>query len=718
MLAKVRNWLFQQRRVLTVAVGVATGVTLLRLSGMLQPWEWAALDQLFRWRPSSSSQNERILIVGIGEKEIQAGNWPVSDRVMATLLQKIDAGDPRAIGLDIYRSRPRPPGHEELLQTLAEIPNLVGIEKIGNGSEETVTPPEVLDARDRVGFNNVVYDFDGKVRRSLLYWHVDGESHTSFALKLALMYLKSEGITPKGSPSNQYLQLGDRVFPMFQSRDGGYTNADDGGYQVLVNFRGPEGTFPRVSMNDVLQGKVPPETFRDRIVLIGSVAPSLKDLFQTPYSESFLSSPQRIPGVELHANFISQIVSAAVDDRPLIKVWPNPVEYLWIFAWSLVGAALAWQLRSPAWSLVGVIVSGGGLLVFCYLLFLPGWWIPLVPPALGLTTSAVVVTGYIAHLEEELKQSKEFLNSVIDTIPDPIFVKNKQHRWVVLNEAYSEFLGYPTETLLNRSEYDFFIPAEADRLRQEDELVFQSGENRENEEKFTDPQGNIRFIAAKRSLHRDAAGNVFLVGVIRDITERKQMEEELKRTAAELTRSNEQLQRSQSHLRYQAYHDALTGLPNRVLFYERLDQAIQWADASEEIVALLYIDLDGFKDVNDTQGHQVGNLLLKAVAKRLVRCLRSSDTVARLGGDEFTAILPGIREAANAEKVAQKIQGTISEPFELEGHQIQVTPSIGISIYPLHSNDLDKLIEQADNSMYLAKKQGKNCYKIAKTTAS
>jgi diguanylate cyclase (GGDEF)-like protein/PAS domain S-box-containing protein len=716
MLAKVRNWLFQQRRVLTAAVGVAAGVSLLRLSGMLQPWEWAAWDQMFRWRQAANT-DDRILIVGIGEEEIQQGNWPVGDRVMAELLRKIDAHNPRAIGLDVYRSRPRPPGHEELLQAFADIPNLVGIEKIGNSSEETVTPPEFLDERDRVGFNNVVFDRDGKIRRSLFYWHMKGESHTSFALKLALMYLRTEGITPKGSHPEGYLQLGDRVFPRFQSRDGGYVNADDGGYQVLVNFRGPAGMFPTVSMNDVLQGKVPSEKFRDRIVLIGSVAPSLKDLFQTPYSESLLNSPQRIPGVELHANFISQIISAVLDDRPIIKVWPNSVEYLWIVLWSSIGAGLAWRLRSPAWSLVGVLVSGGVLLATCYFLFLPGWWIPLIPPALALTVSAVAITGYIAHLEEELKQSKEFLHSVIDTIPDPIYVKNKQHRWVVLNEAYSEFLGYPTAALIDRSEYDFFAPADADRLHQEDELVFQSGEDRENEEKFTDATGSTRFIATKRSLHRDAAGNVFLVGVIRDITERKQMEEELKRTAAELTRSNEELQRSQSRLRHQAYHDDLTGLPNRVLFHERLDQAIQWADTSEEIVALLYIDLDGFKEVNDNQGHAVGNLLLQAVAKRLVRCLRSSDTVARLGGDEFTAILPGIREAANAERVAQKIQATISEPFELEGHKIQVTPSIGISIYPLHSRDRETLIDQADDSMYAAKKQGKNCYKLAQPSA-
>lgn len=172
-------------------------------------------------------------------------------------------------------------------------------------------------------------------------------------------------------------------------------------------------------------------------------------------------------------------------------------------------------------------------------------------------------------------------------------------------------------------------------------------------------------LATKRSLHKDAAGNVFLVGVIRDITERKRTEAELKRMTAELMRSNAELEQSASQLRHLANHDVLTGLPNRKLFCERLGQSIDWARDNNQAVGLLFLDLDGFKLINDTQGHDVGDLLLKATAKRLTGCLRSSDTVSRLGGDGFTIILPAIPTCEDAARVAEKILATLASPFLL-----------------------------------------------------
>lgn len=681
---------------------------------MLQAWELETLDLSFRLRPLEPV-DKRVVIVGIDEPDIRkVGQWPIPDSVLAELLKKLQTYQPKAIGLDIYRDLPVEPGHAELLQVYRTLPNLVGIQQIKDKASPGIPAPSILDPARQIGFNNLIFDPDNKIRRGLLYLEDNlqdnGKRHKSFALVLSTIYLKQAGITPQAATNGSpYLQLGKATFRILEPYDGAYANVDAGGYQILANLRGPANRFPIVSMADVLEGEVPAEWFRNRIVLIGSTAASLKDFFYTSYSSGSVN-PKPMAGVELQANFVSQILSAALDGRPLIQVWAEPVEWLWILLWAWFGAMLSWRLRSPRSSALAILMAGMGLLSICYLAFLAGWWLPLVPPAMALVGSAIGIIAHIAHLQEELKRSKEFLNTIINTIPDPIFVKDQYHRWIVLNQAFCRFLGYPLEDLLEKTDYDVFSIEEASVFRKQDQLVFNSAQERENEETFTDKQGVTHLIETKRSLHKDAAGNLFLVGVIRDITERKRTEEELKRTAAELVRSNAELQRSASRLSHQANHDDLTGLPNRKLFHERLQQSLQWASSNQQLVALLFLDLDGFKQINDTLGHKVGDLLLKAVADRLTRCLRGSDTVSRLGGDEFTVILPAIPTYQDAGRVAEKILITLDKPFQLNEQRVTVTTSIGIAIYPNDGDEVDALIKQADLAMYQAKQAGKHRY--------
>jgi len=169
----------------------------------------------------------------------------------------------------------------------------------------------------------------------------------------------------------------------------------------------------------------------------------------------------------------------------------------------------------------------------------------------------------------------------------------------------------------------------------------------------------------------------------------------------------------QHHL---AYFDALTNLPNRQLFHDRLKQALSHAQRYEKKVALMFIDLDDFKIVNDTMGHDMGDLLLQSVARRLECCLRKSDTVARIGGDEFTCILPHIEKRGDVNVVAKKIIRALNTPFELNGHSIQISGSIGASLFPDDTGDCDKLIKNADVAMYHAKNQGKSkvCFFVEK----
>ncbi|MGF1673342.1 MAG: CHASE2 domain-containing protein, partial [Rivularia sp. (in: cyanobacteria)] len=328
--------LFKRHRELITASSVVFCILVLRWLGLLQSSEWTALDQFFQLRPIERYQ-ERITIVAIDEASLQElGSWPVSDDKVAELLQKIKAYQPRAIGLDIYRDLPVSSGSENLEKIFKSTPNLVGIELLSDNQNDRVRPPSILSQKNQVGFNNVVVDSDGKVRRGLLYLHIDNNAYESFALKLARLYLKSEGITPKRAKNSNYLQLGKATFTRFQHNDGGYVKADDGGYQFLSNFSKPACPencenkaygFRRISLRKVLNGEVPKSWIKDRIVLIGSTAPSLQDLKLTPYSSSFTSKePQSIPGVELQAYFTHEIISAALEGRKLLKVWSEFME--------------------------------------------------------------------------------------------------------------------------------------------------------------------------------------------------------------------------------------------------------------------------------------------------------------------------------------------------------------------------------------------------------
>jgi diguanylate cyclase (GGDEF)-like protein/PAS domain S-box-containing protein len=710
---KIKQRLWQERKVWLAAILTTSVVMGLRIFGLLQPLELAALDQLLRSRPPEP-RDGRIVIVGVGDSDIdKLQTWPIPDRVMAELLEKINSYHPRAIGLDIYRDVPVGDGHEQLQHVFQTAPNLIGIEKIADNQQVGVKPPKPLNELGQIGFNNVIVDVDGKVRRSILFWKSDGKTATSFALRLAFLYLQQDGITPKAAATNPGdLQLGNSTFRRLRFNDGAYVGADMGGYQILANLRSPASKFQVVSLSDVLEGRVSADVMRDRIVLIGSTAPSLKDFFYTSYSTNANGSAQLISGVELHAQFISQIISAAQDGRSLLHPINKPLDFLWILGWSLVGASLSWRFRSPSRSGLSILLAASGLTGACYLALLQGAWLPLVPPLLTLTGSAFAITIYIAYLQEELKKSKEFLNSIINTIPDPVFVKDQNHRWIVLNNAYCRFIGYSLDKLLEKSDRDFFPPYQAAHFWEQDNITFRSGVERETEEEFTNANGVTYAIATKRSLHKDAAGNLFLVGVIRDITQRKRMEEELRQAAAELVRSNTELKEAEDRLRRMAYHDTLTGLPNRELLYERLNQSLDWAQTQNQLVALLFLDLDGFKQINDTYGHDMGNQLLKSVAQRLLGCLRSSDTVARLGGDEFVVLLPSIPSVQDVTRVAEKILTTLSQNFMLDDKIIPVTTSIGISIYPHDAEDRDILIKKADLAMYDAKALGKNCHQF------
>lgn len=709
-----RRWWRANRRVAITAIATTGCVMGIRLLGILQSLELTTLDQFFRWQPSIPP-DDRIILVTVDDRDIEnLGEWPMSDATLAELLTRLRAANPNIIALDLYRELSVGAGQTDLQRVFETTPNLIGIEKLADETTLGVRAPEILQQQQQVGFNNVIVDSDNRVRRSLLFWNVDGENRRSFALQVALAYLEPMEIGLQPAPNHRpEFQLGDSVFYRLDAHSGGYVGVDAGGYQILAPFRRKEAPFQTISISQILEGSADPGLLRDRIVLIGSTAESLKDFFYIGISPGVRGSARPIAGVELQGRFVSQILGAALEGRSLIRTFNEPLEWLWVFGWTLAGVSLSWRFKRPRLVLLSALGLALALGVSSYGLVRLSWWVPVVPAALGLGSGTLAIILHTAYLQEELRKSKEFLNSVINAIPDPIFVKDQHQRWIVLNQAFCQFVGRSPAELLEQTDFAIFPDEQAQLLHQQDQQTLQNGDSGESEARLTTFNGNTYDVAMKRSLHRDAAGNQFLIGVIHDITQHKQLEVELRRKTEELRRSNDELKRNENRLRHLAYHDGLTGLPNRDLFEEQLQHFLRWVQEQKQITAVLFLDLDGFKQINDTYGHGMGNLLLKAIAQRLVGSLRNSDIVARFGGDEFVVMLPSIPSAQDVIIVADKLINSLTQPFALEGQTIKVTTSIGISLCPMDGNTPEELLEKADMAMYQAKQGGKNAYRLA-----
>jgi adenylate cyclase len=413
---KVQTLRLGRRWIVGVSLIITVLILLLRTTAWLQPLEWLALDLFFQHRAPMAMEN-RIAIVRIGESDLQQiGQFPIPDRVLAQAIDIIKSNNPHSIGLNIYRDLPIEPGHSELQQVFENTPNLIGIDKV---VDRKVAPPKTLAKFKRIGFSDQILDGDGKVRRALLSVKLDQQTRFSFALKLALEYLKSKGIEPQSIPNSSAMRLGKAVLNPFHSEDGGYVRSQSGGFQVLLNFHGPEQHFVSISIREVLNRDFAPEMIRDRIVLIGYAAASVNDAFQTPYSNRIISIPNPMPAVVLHANIICQLLSGAIEGSPMLQVWSEPLEWIWIGVWTFLGSWIAWRLRSLGYWIFMVLIAIVGLLVFCYFAFLQGWWIPFVPAALGLLLVAFLLPNIRTRQSEKLQLRKtiDLLVEAVETNP-------------------------------------------------------------------------------------------------------------------------------------------------------------------------------------------------------------------------------------------------------------------------------------------------------------
>ncbi len=370
----------------------------LRLLGSLELVELYVFDRLMRMR-SAELPDPRFLVVTISEADIRAQpperRGSLSDEALDRLLTVLDRHQARVIGLDIYRDYPVSPNHPTLAARLRAGDRLVGVCKSRDPTVDPIgvdPPPELTE--ELVGFSDFLDDRDGVVRRHLVSLAVDPVATCTtpyaFSARLAFLYLQGEDITPRFDAGGN-LVIGDALFPRLRSRSGGYQPIDAAGNQILLNYRAlssPRVIADRVSLAQVLDDKVNPEAIANRIVLIGVTASSMTDDWATPYGTS---SGDKTAGVFLQAQMTSQLISAALGDRSVLRVWPLWGELLWIGGWAVGGWVVGRsQLGVGLWRPLalgglGLVVLVGGSLW----LLVAGYWVPLVPAALAFAGSGI-----------------------------------------------------------------------------------------------------------------------------------------------------------------------------------------------------------------------------------------------------------------------------------------------------------------------------------------
>ncbi|MBF0342737.1 MAG: EAL domain-containing protein [Nitrospirae bacterium] len=299
-------------------------------------------------------------------------------------------------------------------------------------------------------------------------------------------------------------------------------------------------------------------------------------------------------------------------------------------------------------------------------------------------------------MEERLKENEEKFRTITSSAMDAIILIDHELNVSYWNPAAQEMFDYPSNEIIGRSIYSIFPFSSCT----DDVLMALSGHAQRHHS-----TGNNKMIFLLYGRKKDTTefpievslssylmrDNRWTVSIVRDITQRKKMEQMLESLA---------------------HYDSLTSLPNRVLFNTRFNMALEMAKREKRLIAVMYLDLDRFKFVNDTLGHDIGDMLLKEVAFRLQSILRKSDTVARMGGDEFTIILTSIRDVNDVTSVANKVIEIINKPFYLKGHECGVGTSIGITIYPHDGDNIETLLGNADTAMYIAKKDTKNAFRL------
>ena len=292
----------------------------------------------------------------------------------------------------------------------------------------------------------------------------------------------------------------------------------------------------------------------------------------------------------------------------------------------------------------------------------------------------------------DLRDVQQRQQALLHSIPDIAWLKDIEGRYIAVNERFASVFGVAVDSVAGKTDVEIQIPSLIENNSTSDALVLESGVTRRYDETITDLDGRVIWVETiKVPIFNQQSELIGLAGVARDITDRKASEE---------------------RIHFLAHYDSLTELPNRFMLFERLDHLLAHARRYDKQIAILFIDLDRFKIINDSMGHNAGDALLRQVAERLNESRREVDIIARVGGDEFVVALTEVQKIDAVTTIAQNLMCAIARPYYVDGQEIHVTPSMGVSIFPKDGDDIVTLVKNADRAMYRAKERGRNSFKF------
>lgn len=382
-----------QRSAYIFLAAIATSIGVQRW-GLIEPLELAWYDFAYK---SDLRYQSPIVLVTVDESDIKNYGWSLNDLYLSRTINTIKSQSPIAIGLDIYRDVPVPPGTEELTQTFQTTNNLIGVEKVVDSDlDGKIAPPPILKQRGQVGTVDVPPDPDEKIRRGLLFAYADDDGNMpDLSLALAFQYLKTKNISPKPD-ADGWMILGKHKFLPFKQSDGGYAKVDDGGYQLILDYR---TNFDRISLTRVLKNRdIPRNFFQDKIVMIGVTAPSLNDIHSTPKG--------RIAGVEVKAQMTAQIIDLALGKRNDLVILPDILEILIWLAIAIVFQCITyiyWQRCSLLLVfLILTLATSAATLALSYLALYLNIWLPVLPAIL-----AILIISYFYPVADRFSRWKQ-----------------------------------------------------------------------------------------------------------------------------------------------------------------------------------------------------------------------------------------------------------------------------------------------------------------------